>query len=189
MKSSAKMNTALLAAVGTGDVVETGVIEPPPCDGSKGSRPEKIRTCFGDAFGLGVGDKEGTGETVGPTSGPGLWADFFVALGGRKNAAAATATTTPKMMRARRLRGDVAMTLTSWSGRGSRTRSRSHRLRSARDRARAGARVRGEEVRRDVHRQLRRTAGARSERDADHLRDAGKGLQQVQILVHGEEPA
>ena len=89
---------------------ETGVIEPPPWDGSKGSRPEKIRTCLGDAFGLGVGDTEGAGETVGATTGPGLWADFFVAFGIRKNAAAATATTTPKMMRARRAGGFMAMT-------------------------------------------------------------------------------
>jgi len=126
MKSSAKMNTALLAAVGTGDVVETGVIEPPPCDGSKGSRPEKIRTCFGDAFGLGLADGEGV--TVGATTELGFCAGFFVALGIRKKAAAATATTTPKMMRARRLRGDVAIALTSWSGRRSRGRSWGHRL-------------------------------------------------------------
>jgi hypothetical protein len=99
----------VLDGLGLGKDVETGVIDPPPWLGSNGSRPENTRTCFGELFGRGAAEGDALGAADGATMGLPPWGDFLVALGSRKKAAAATTITTPKMSRARRSRGVMAM--------------------------------------------------------------------------------
>src|SRR5918992_891086 len=164
-------------------------------NGRNGSRPEKNVNRGGLPVGEGEGVTVGGGAMVGGAASSGGSSPPLV----RKKKPAAAAASTPRMVRARRSRGESAIWLPSWTHcrgwahrwagprRGSRPRRRSRaRGRSRRSRACCG--VGRVELRSERHLKLRRSVRPFCGRDRDDLCGPPEVFQPEQKLVHREEP-